>query len=645
MLNKKFKKTNIRNLVIIVLITLVAVFLRSIPSFRYAIWGVDFGIYYDLTTAFVNLGQIFKTLPSIWGSSGYGDFPMFYWTMIFLHDITGISVQNLLLHFTPIFAGFTVPIIYLIAKKLTDSDLIGIFSALFLAINPLEVFETSMVGLLVFGHVFLLLSMLLFIYARDNPKYYFPLAVSSLALILSHHLTTYMYTISIIGIIYFTKMMYPDYKSYKYEVIYLIAFTSSTFFFWLTFVSSMYGFITQAFLGFIPWYTVILIFYILLLSLLFTSRYFRKYFINFLKTNKFDFKSIYYFMITIFVSISILVLLITIGINGIKISLEGMLLSLPFILTLGFVGTGIRDAKRFSKIEIILGGWTFFLTLSMIFSLITWNGVLIPYRYLEYLFEPFSIFAGIGLYSFYSSIKEYSSKFKEKEVIYFYPQIHNNYGGTIIGTENRLIAHTVVNAQNSAAGIYVKKTKGHRNLRSLFITILILTILVSIVTAYPLINQVSETSQNYVTPTMMGGIQWLEKNGNKSYSVATDAVDGLYIEALGFNTTFEYTYQLWNSTNWTNALFELEGLNGTYPEIGYVLINSNMLNNGVYGFELVSHPSYDPPILISNLSFEKFFKEPFTKVYYNSTADGSQWVYVFMVNWTYINNYESTEKV
>ncbi len=89
----------------------------------------------------------------------------------------------------------------------------------------------------------------------------------------------------------------------------------------------------------------------------------------------------------------------------------------------------------------------------------------------------------------------------------------------------------------------------------------------------------------------------------------------------------------------------MEGLNGTYPEIGYVLINSNMLNNGVYGFELVSHPSYDPPILISNLSFEKFFKEPFTKVYYNSTADGSQWVYVFMVNWTYINNYESTEKV
>ncbi len=639
------RRTEIRNWIIVSLITLVGVLLRSLPSLRYAIWGVDFGIYYDLTTAFVNLGQIFTTLPSIWGTSGYGDFPMFYWTMIFLHDLTGISVQTLLLHFPPIFAGLTIPIIYLIAKKITGSDFIGILSALFIAVNPLEVFETSMVGLLVFGHVFLLLSILLFIYTKDNVKYYIPLAFSSLALILSHHLTTYMYIISIIGIIYFKKIVEKDYRNYKYDIIYLFAFTSTTFFFWLTFIPSMYGFITGAFLGLLPWYLVIALFYILILILLSTVKYVRKYFLIVLKTNKFDYKDIYYYAFTIFLSLSVLILLITIGIKGIKISEMGVFLSIPFIVTLGFVGVGVKNVKEYPYGEIILGGWIFFLSISMIFSLITWNGVLIPYRYLEYIFEPFSIFAGIGVYAFYKTLRHYTIKVKNRDVIYVYPQQQNNFGGTVLGSENRLAAPMVITFPNEIKRIYIKKPRGYKNLRPLFITIIIVTVLLSVVTAYPFIDQVSETSQNYVTPVMMSGINWLEEYGNKKYSVATDAVDGLYLEALGFNSTFEYTYKIWNSTNWNSTVYELEGLNGTYPEVGYVLINSNMFYNGVYGYELVTHPSYDPPVMMSNASFDKFFHEPFQEVYYNSTVDGSQWVYVFMVNWTYINNYLQSQKV
>jgi len=644
MISKSNIKVNWKVAILVSLITIVAIFLRSIPSFRYAIWGVDFGIYYDLTTAFVNLGLVFKTLPSIWGGSGYGDFPLFYWVMIFLHDVTGISIQNLLLHATPVFAGLTIPIIYLIAKKLTNSEFIGIISALFLAINPMEVFETSMVGLLVFGHLFLLLSILFFIYTRENKKFYIPLFFSSVALILSHHLSTYMYIISIIGIIYLTKIWKNDYKNFKFEIIYLILFSGLTFLYWLMFIPSMYDFITEAFLRILPWYFVIAIFYFALFLLFYTEKYVKKYFILFMTTNKLNIKNIYYYIISLFLSLTVLVLLITIGINGIKISLDGMLLSIPFILTLGFIGVGVNDSRHFENAKIILGGWIFFLSMSMIFSLITWNGVLIPYRYIEYIFEPFSIFGAIGVYSFYKSFVKYSSKLKSREIVYFYPQTYNNFNGAVLGAENRLAAPIVVSLPNQLRKVYIKKSSGFRNLRSLFLTILIVTVLISIVTAYPFVNQVSETSQNYVTPAMMGGINWLEKYGNKNYSVATDAVDGLYLEAFGFNTTFEYTYKIWNCTNWTDAIYELEGLNGTYPKVGYVLINSNMFYNGVYGYELLTHPSYDPPIIMSNASFDKFFQEPFIQVYYNSTSNGSQWVYVFQVNWTYINNYEHLQK-
>lgn len=639
----KLNLRSVRNWSIVAVITLLGILLRSIPSFNYAIWGVDFGIYYDITTAFVNLGQIFTTFPSIWGTSGYGDFPMFYWTMIFLHDITGLSVQYLLLHFTPIFAGLTIPLIYLIARKLTKSDFIGIVSALFLAINPMEVFETSMVGLLVFGHVFLLLSILLFIYTRDNPKYFIPLTFSSVALILSHHLTTYMYILSIIGIIYVTKIFHPDYKNFKYEFTYLLAFSASTFFFWLKFIPSMYGFLTQAFLGILPWYLVIVVFYLLIAILFLTEGKIRKYFVMIIESKKLSIKNIYFYAITMVISFTILILLITIGIKGIKISVDGFLLSIPFLITLGFTGVGINEGRNYPQVKVILGGWVLFLAVSMVFSIITWNGVLIPYRYLEYIFEPFSIYGAIGVYSLYSSIKTYSQKNKHDGIIYIYPS--TNMSGVISGTENRISAPLAFSSFGRIQKIYVRRVQKYKNLRGIFLAILIVTVLLSMVTAYPFVNQVSETSQNYVTPVMMGGINWLEKYGNRSYSVATDAVDGLYLEAFGFNTTFEYAYKIWNSTNWYAAIYELEGLNGTYPKVGYVLINSNMFYNGVYGYELATHPSYDPPIMMSNASLDKFFHEPFIEVYYNSTADNSQWVYVFEVNWTYINLYEQSQNI
>jgi hypothetical protein len=101
---------------------------------------------------------------------------------------------------------------------------------------------------------------------------------------------------------------------------------------------------------------------------------------------------------------------------------------------------------------------------------------------------------------------------------------------------------------------------------------------------------------------------------------------------------FEYTYKLWTGENWTDAINEHYG-NNTYPKIGYVLINSNMFYNGIYGYELSTHPSYDPPIYLNNTTFNKFFRQPFYILYYNNTFDNSQWVYVFGVNWTYINNY------
>lgn len=624
-------KTNSKMVMILIsilLITILGIFLRILPSYRYSIWGVDFGIYYALTTAFVNLGLIFHPLPSIWGSSGYGNFPMFYWTMIFVHDITGLNVNILLLKVPPIFAGFTIPIIYLIGKKLTGSDAVGIISSLLIAINPLEVFETSMVGLLVFGHLFLLMSILFFIYTRSNRYFYIPLILSSIALTLSHHLSTYMYILSIFGIIYISRLLKGTYRNYHLELIYFISFTIFTFIYWLTFVPSIYSFIEQAFLGTIPWYIVIGLFYSLIFLLLYLSRFIDKYVQKISMVNV-EMRDSYSFLLSLLFVFAIFILLITIGIKGIRINAIGIIYSIPFIITLGFIGIGINRIGKYEDGKVILFGWTSILSISLIYSTITWNGVLIPYRYLEYLFEPFSIFGGLGVYEIYRSI---SSASKSGGVYYYLPQ-ERIVSRPVVSGEIRTSPPVYISPPQKK-GVLVRVEKA--DLRTFFTIFLITIAMVSMVTAYPFINQVNEVSQNYVTPVMMSGINWIEEYGNRNYSVATDAVDGLYLEALGFNSTFEYTYHIWNSTNWKECLNELEGLNGTYPKVGYVLINSNMYYNGVYGYQLSTHPSYDPPVFMNNSSFKKFFSEPFELAYYNSTVDNSQWVYVFIVNWTYI---------
>ena len=60
----------------LIVITGIAIFLRSLPAWTNAAWGCDFGIYYGLTNSFVESGELFNQY-SGWGSS-YQYFPVLY---------------------------------------------------------------------------------------------------------------------------------------------------------------------------------------------------------------------------------------------------------------------------------------------------------------------------------------------------------------------------------------------------------------------------------------------------------------------------------------------------------------------------------------------------------------------------------------
>ena len=125
----------------LLLVTGIAIFIRSIPAWTNAAWGCDFGIYYGLTNSFVESGELFNSYIG-WGNS-YQYFPVLYAITGVAHWITGIDIIVLMPKLAPIFGGLSVLIFYFIVNELIGNKKIAILSSFMLAVLPFHVYQTS----------------------------------------------------------------------------------------------------------------------------------------------------------------------------------------------------------------------------------------------------------------------------------------------------------------------------------------------------------------------------------------------------------------------------------------------------------------------------------------------------------------------
>ena len=100
----------------LIIITIAAVIIRSIPAWTNAAWGCDFGIYLGLTKSFVESGELYNPYYG-WGGS-YQYFPVLYAITGLAHWITSIDVLVLMPKIAPIFGGLTVLIFYFLVYEL-----------------------------------------------------------------------------------------------------------------------------------------------------------------------------------------------------------------------------------------------------------------------------------------------------------------------------------------------------------------------------------------------------------------------------------------------------------------------------------------------------------------------------------------------
>ena len=574
----------------IILATMLAILLRSIPAWINAAWGNDLGIYYGITTSMIKDHQLFIDYNG-WGSS-YQFFPLLYVMAATLHVITGLDIIWILPKIAPIIGGLTVIILYFIALELSKDRKVAILSAFLLAVAPFHVYQTSHAAPLTVGHFFMLLSMYLFI--RRKKRVFLPfLALSTFALILSHHLTTYFYIISISGIILWRNINSDKrwYKGSPADILYISTTAATTFIYWSLIAKPVYYKFMSGGIPLKPWQTVAM-FYIILYSLFLITTSTKKIHLQHLlhKTGRYlSNKAIPIFAISAVVILSLEFLFIIIKIPGTKINMTipTILLSIPLIAFVGFSAAGLTNLEIYRR-KYVIEGWLLAILLSLTYALIKGNTVLYPDRHIEYLMVPMSLTAASGIVKIFEYMRNVKIDIK-------------NLIKRPIQSESDVI----------------------------IVGLVMLLILSNAVAVYPSRNSLGDLDER-ITQPCMNAIHWMEGNVSNSSVIASDHRLSMLLWAEGFNITMGKTNLTWTAENWTDCLTELKEMN-----ISYILID-DIMRDEVINVDVGKY------YYMSNESYEKFSKEPFELVYRNATLNNIgeeiHWAEVYSVNMSYINN-------
>jgi len=572
---------------VLLLIIFLAFLFRSIPAWTNAAWGNDVGIYYGLTNSFVKYGTVFSTYDG-WGGS-YEYFPVLYVVGGVVHLVTGLSIMRSLTYTAPIFGALTVLMLFMITNAIFRNKRLALLAAAFLAVNPLHLYQTSHAAPLTIGHFFMLMSLYFFLRYSQKKTFLVPLVVSSILLIMSHHLTTYMYIISLGGIILFKNVLAPcGNRELRSQLLYLLGFSMVAFSYWLLVAGKYFNSFIRSGTRMLP-LVVVVTFYMGLLFLLLLSNRLRRFGHRIKKpyySGKYD-----SLIVVVGVSVILAVMVggtffITIPGTTAKLNWKVILVSVPLIVTVAFTVVGLVYLWSTRAREPVLG-WIAAIFFSLTAALISQNKVLFSDRHFEYLMEPISVIAALGVYNYYKKGMKYRKELGSGRLEY-------NRG---MLTRAPLI-------------------KGRKNYRRFTFILIAIVVISNAISSYPMRKSAGGFNEGY-SDEFMDVLEWMKRNIDRNLTIATDHRLAQVVHGKGDfkNVTYvDEVHWLWFADNWKNCREELNTTNRTdLPPVSYVLIDYVMVEIGVQ--EQVGVV----PVPMTPASYNKFQYYPFQLSYRNGT--------------------------
>jgi hypothetical protein len=565
--------------VLLLLIFIFGLAIRAYPGMANAAWGNDFGTYYGLTEKVMDDPALFPEYDG-WGS-GYNYFPVLFHVSAGAAWLTDTDAFWLMPRLIPLIGSLTIFVTFFIGKELFKSEKIGLLAALMLAANPMHAYQISHAAPLVMGHLFFSLSIYLFLVNDGKLHRIGLLAVCSLLMIMSHHLTTFFFLLSVLGIIFYKNMWSNEWRpGFQRELVLALAISASAFAYWALVAKPVFDAFIPDIAG-IPAWGVFAAFYLGLAAMLGLIIARRRYMPT-MKCAAFGMKRSHVLAGTLAGSIAFTLVFSFINLPDSNFSFQPVsaLILIPFFLLLALGFTAIRELKGSDEGGEVLG-WFIFLAASTVITMVLWIEGIPSFRHFEYIAYPLSLMAAVGVHGLYLDVKGGKLKF---------PMGARGMAAAIIALALVLGGSTYLVADT---------TSGHTEV---------------------------------IGEEALDLMEWMQQNIPEGTNISSDHRLSTMLWAYGFgNLTYDDAYEMWFADNWTEdeCLADLNGTSDNLLRIEYVLIDSVMVEDGVQSGMI------ENPRTMEGGGYEKFESRPFEMVH--EVRGGAHWAELYFVNWTYVS--------
>jgi hypothetical protein len=598
-------------------VIITAIILRLIKLYEFSIWGSDSGEHYFLLNQLITTGGI-ELQYNGWGLA-YPYFQGMHLLSSGFSEISGISSFHSLIFVIPIIAGLSVLLIFCIAHRVFRNPRVALVAAGFVAVVLPIVYTSShpMPGSL--GSFLLLACIFLLQKSYDNSNFLMILSITSVALVITHHMSTYFLIISLISIIIVRELLqHPkDEKRTKIDFGFLIFLTTITLLYWTQYAIPFRDNILSN--GFpLPVWTIIPIAY-LSLGIFYI-------FIQFRRKNSWRYKPKFYsvknlLIRVIFMIISgILIMVITsfTGVPGTNMNFHiiGVLYFVPIIVYFSFMAAAPIICSYYKDGLFILA-WLIAICVSVIFSSITNSQELLVYRHIPYAFEAIAILTGAGMVKIFDLMaNKKDSKFIISENnIALVPELVEN-----INLEQNQLKNRTKRSRTKKEDIQYNSDYSIQRYMPLRYRIaasgFVITILaICGIFSYPPLEVVSGFEEG-TTELELEAVIWAQDSLEEDSTVASDHRMSSIMFGFGeTNSSWEYAPQTLHS----KSISELrnEAIKATVPagkkRLDYVLI-TDAISNGV------ALKQWEPAEPMAKEALDKFETKYFTKIFDNGEA-------------------------
>ncbi|UCH88028.1 MAG: hypothetical protein JSV49_07085 [Thermoplasmata archaeon] len=555
------------------------------PLTQFMIWGSDTGEYYYLTTHLEEENKMVEDYNG-WGL-GYPSFPGMFYLNVEVSELTGLDPFYTLLILTPTLSAFSVIFVFMLTRRFGGSEGAGLVAAAIVAVAMPVVYATShaMPGTL--GDLLALVCILAFLQSYRNQMYFPLLALCTLALLITHHLSTFIFLIAIITMVIFREILKrPNitFERLKIDLIYIFILLNLILVYWLLYAVPFRERVIMRSFGTAGLMYVIAMIYVgfaVFVTLMFMLRKYSTY--TYQPTEHSTRRHMIYFII----AVSICLLAILIASMGLLPTLDITpdplvfiyLLPLAVLFSLGILGP--NESLRFTN-GIYMLAWISSIGIALLLTMILGSHSIIIYRYAQYAMEPWAISIGLGTM-----------------------MIIGTYCSGVRSDGDRKTNHS---ASRFFAVVFI-------------IAILILG---TAATAYPP-RSVMSGFQEGITDSEMDGVLWCRSNIEAGSTVATDhRLSSMLFGFAGLNASWDYVEKTFYEEDFEDVRDELNrvSLPSGRKQIDYVML-SDELREGV---ALVQWKQAEP---MSEEAAAKFQDNPFYVVY--DSGD----VQIYQIDWKY----------